>query len=364
MGSVWLARRSDGRYEGQAAVKLLNLGALGSGGAERLRLEANALAKLSHRNITHLIDAGVSAGQPYIVLEYVEGEPIDIWCDARGSRCRRSRAAVPAGARRRVARPWPTHPASGSEAFEHPRHAGWQREAAGLRHCEAARRRWTNDCAERDDASRRGRDDSRICRARAVAARGSHDRHGCLRAGRAALCAAGRQAPDCERRHHADRADAGAGRGRAGTSERSGYGKPTANCSRRTACRPCNSRGRYVATSTTSSPRRCRSCPPIATRPPTPSPAISSAISTTSRSARVPSRARIECGSSFAGIDSQSGAVASIVLVLVAGIAGTTWQAIEAVASGRKQRRRHSKVRVNETSRVFRRSAPRPPASS
>ena len=33
MGSVWLARRSDGRYEGQAAVKLLNLGALGSGGA-------------------------------------------------------------------------------------------------------------------------------------------------------------------------------------------------------------------------------------------------------------------------------------------------------------------------------------------
>src|SRR5688572_1032042 len=84
MGSVWLAQRSDGRYEGQAAVKLLNLGALGSGGAERLRLEANALAKLSHRNITHLIDAGVSAGQPYIVLEYVEGEPIDIWCDARG----------------------------------------------------------------------------------------------------------------------------------------------------------------------------------------------------------------------------------------------------------------------------------------
>jgi serine/threonine protein kinase len=84
MGSVWLARRSDGRYEGQAAVKLLNLGALGQGGAERLRHEANALAKLSHRNITHLIDAGVCAQQPYLVLEYVEGEPIDIWCDAQG----------------------------------------------------------------------------------------------------------------------------------------------------------------------------------------------------------------------------------------------------------------------------------------
>jgi serine/threonine-protein kinase len=84
MGSVWLARRSDGRYEGQAAVKLLNLGLLGQGGAERLRHEANALAKLSHPNITHLIDAGVAAGQPYLVLEYVEGEPIDVWCDAQG----------------------------------------------------------------------------------------------------------------------------------------------------------------------------------------------------------------------------------------------------------------------------------------
>jgi eukaryotic-like serine/threonine-protein kinase len=85
MGSVWLARRSDGRYEGQAAVKLLNLGSLGIG-AERLRHEANALAKLAHRNITHLIDAGVTAGQPYLVLEYVEGDPIDHWCDSQGLR--------------------------------------------------------------------------------------------------------------------------------------------------------------------------------------------------------------------------------------------------------------------------------------
>ena len=39
-----------------------------------------------HRNITHLIDAGVVDGQPYLVLEYVEGEPIDRWCDAQGLR--------------------------------------------------------------------------------------------------------------------------------------------------------------------------------------------------------------------------------------------------------------------------------------
>jgi eukaryotic-like serine/threonine-protein kinase len=84
MGSVWLGRRSDGRYEGQAAIKFLNLALLGSGGADRLRQEANALAKLAHPNITHLIDAGVAAGQPYLVLEYVEGEPIDRWCDSQG----------------------------------------------------------------------------------------------------------------------------------------------------------------------------------------------------------------------------------------------------------------------------------------
>jgi eukaryotic-like serine/threonine-protein kinase len=84
MGSVWLARRSDGRYEGHVAVKLLNLGSLGRGGADRLRHEANALAKMAHPNIAHLIDAGVSGAQPFMILEYVEGEPIDRWCDTRG----------------------------------------------------------------------------------------------------------------------------------------------------------------------------------------------------------------------------------------------------------------------------------------
>jgi eukaryotic-like serine/threonine-protein kinase len=83
MGSVWLARRSDGRYEGYAAVKFLNLALLGVGGAKRFRREGNALAKLSHPNITHLIDAGIENGQPYLVLEYVEGQPIDRWCDAQ-----------------------------------------------------------------------------------------------------------------------------------------------------------------------------------------------------------------------------------------------------------------------------------------
>ncbi len=84
MGSVWLARRSDGRFEGKAAVKLLSAALLGAEGASRFRREGTILARLKHPHIAQLIDAGVSeAGQPYLVLEYVEGEPIDRWCDRR-----------------------------------------------------------------------------------------------------------------------------------------------------------------------------------------------------------------------------------------------------------------------------------------
>jgi serine/threonine-protein kinase len=82
MGSVWLARRSDGRYEGTAAVKLLNLALLDPVGSERFRREGTALASLAHPNIARLGDAGVTDdGQPYLVLEHVEGRPIDVYCD-------------------------------------------------------------------------------------------------------------------------------------------------------------------------------------------------------------------------------------------------------------------------------------------
>jgi eukaryotic-like serine/threonine-protein kinase len=82
MGSVWLAERCDGRFEGRAAVKLLNVALMGRAGEERFRREGNFLAKLTHRHIARLIDAGVSAAsQPYLVLEHVNGQPIDRYCD-------------------------------------------------------------------------------------------------------------------------------------------------------------------------------------------------------------------------------------------------------------------------------------------
>src|SRR5215472_10237857 len=85
MGTVWLARRSDGRFEGFAAVKFLNVAFLGGAGEERFKREGSILARLAHPNIAHLIDAGVSAtGQPYLVLEYVEGKNIDAYCNEHG----------------------------------------------------------------------------------------------------------------------------------------------------------------------------------------------------------------------------------------------------------------------------------------
>ena len=85
MGSVWLAHRSDGRFEGNAAVKLLNLALVSPAGQERFRQEGSVLARLTHPGIARLLDAGVSpGGQPYLVLEYVDGKRIDVFADERG----------------------------------------------------------------------------------------------------------------------------------------------------------------------------------------------------------------------------------------------------------------------------------------
>ena len=82
MGTVWLAHRSDGRFEGEVAIKLLNATLLGGGGEDRFVREGHLLAKLEHPNIARLIDAGVSdTGQPLLVLEYVRGKPITEYCD-------------------------------------------------------------------------------------------------------------------------------------------------------------------------------------------------------------------------------------------------------------------------------------------
>jgi eukaryotic-like serine/threonine-protein kinase len=81
MGEVWLALRSDGRFEGQFAVKFLDSYTSSAAALDRFRREGRLLARLSHPHIARLIDAGVTAtGRPYLILEYVQGERIDEYC--------------------------------------------------------------------------------------------------------------------------------------------------------------------------------------------------------------------------------------------------------------------------------------------
>jgi serine/threonine-protein kinase len=83
MGTVWLAERSDGRFERRAAIKFLNI-ALGRHGEDRFRREGAILGRLVHPHIAQLVDAGVSTtGQPYLILEHVDGAPIDQHCNER-----------------------------------------------------------------------------------------------------------------------------------------------------------------------------------------------------------------------------------------------------------------------------------------
>jgi eukaryotic-like serine/threonine-protein kinase len=84
MGTVWRAQRTDGRYEGTVAVKLLNAERVGHSGEARFRRETALLARVTHPHIARLIDAGVSpSGQPYLLLEHVDGTHIDRHCDDR-----------------------------------------------------------------------------------------------------------------------------------------------------------------------------------------------------------------------------------------------------------------------------------------
>ncbi|MEX2498057.1 MAG: serine/threonine-protein kinase [Wenzhouxiangellaceae bacterium] len=83
MGAVYLAERADQSYEQAVAIKVLG-GAVGEAAQRRLRYERQILAGLEHPNIARLLDGGTTeAGQPYLVMEYVDGERLDRYCDRR-----------------------------------------------------------------------------------------------------------------------------------------------------------------------------------------------------------------------------------------------------------------------------------------
>ena len=82
MGEVWLAARDDGAHAGRAAIKLLRSLRSDARAQERFLREGQILSRLEHPHIARLLDAGgLDDGQRYLVLEYVDGERIDDWCD-------------------------------------------------------------------------------------------------------------------------------------------------------------------------------------------------------------------------------------------------------------------------------------------
>lgn len=82
MGTVFLAERWDGEFEQQVALKIIRQSFADQELEKRFRRERQILASLNHPNIAQLHDGGVSeAGEPFLVMEYVEGERIDKFCE-------------------------------------------------------------------------------------------------------------------------------------------------------------------------------------------------------------------------------------------------------------------------------------------
>ena len=84
MGSVYLAER-DGEFRQRVAIKIVRGGFPNRFLLERFREERRILASLEHPNIARLLDGGTTdTGLPYVAMEYIEGQPIDVFCDGRG----------------------------------------------------------------------------------------------------------------------------------------------------------------------------------------------------------------------------------------------------------------------------------------
>ena len=85
MGVVYLCERIDGMYQRRLALKVLRSTHNSAAMRERFSAERVILAKLDHENIARIVDGGTTAdGMPYLLMDYVEGEPIDTFCRKHG----------------------------------------------------------------------------------------------------------------------------------------------------------------------------------------------------------------------------------------------------------------------------------------
>src|SRR5450631_3639126 len=84
MAEVWLAKRADGVFKREVALKLPSLTRVRRDLEQRFARERDILAGLEHPHIARLYDAGIDpAGLPYLSMEYVQGELLTDWCDAK-----------------------------------------------------------------------------------------------------------------------------------------------------------------------------------------------------------------------------------------------------------------------------------------
>lgn len=84
MGAVHAVERADGAYVQRAALKRVQVGDASAASRERFLRERQVLARLQHPHIATLLDGGFDdGGDPYFVMERVDGVPIDRWCDAQ-----------------------------------------------------------------------------------------------------------------------------------------------------------------------------------------------------------------------------------------------------------------------------------------
>ena len=84
VAEVWLARRADGAFERQVALKISRLSPMHDGMAATFVQECNTLAALEGPGIARLYDAGLDAGVPHFAMEHVRGETLTSWCGQRG----------------------------------------------------------------------------------------------------------------------------------------------------------------------------------------------------------------------------------------------------------------------------------------
>ena len=125
MATVYLAHRADQQFEKHVAIKLVNQGLAARICGDRFQIERQILARLEHPNIARLLDAGLTEfGQPYLVMEWVDGVPLDEWVRERIAAARhRVLTLWLAHCRRRQLRASPPGRPPRSEAVERARHA-------------------------------------------------------------------------------------------------------------------------------------------------------------------------------------------------------------------------------------------------